>query len=414
MTKASKRGAVLALLVVAASATSLGVYRARSARGADKLPTAPVRSGEFLVVVRCRGELKARRSVQVSAPTNVPELRIVWLAPAGSQVKEGEVVVRFDPSSAKRQLQEKEAELKQAQATVEQATAQARITAEEDRRDLAMARYQVERARLEVSKQEVVSALQGEESRIELGLAEKKLRVQEATAALHAASDKAKIASLGRVRDKAQAELDLTKERLAKMEVRAPNSGMIVYLPNYSQGWVNAKPFKVGDQVWPGAALAEIPDLNSLEMEGKIEEIDRGRVQAGAGATVRIDSLPELNLPAKVGRISPLTQMTWEWPPTSSFRGYAELAKADPRLQPGMNGSVDVVVERLAKALSIPAKALFTRHGRPVVYVADKGRYAPYEVKVIARNPDEVAIEGVPAAAQVTLVEPGAVPEKKS
>ena len=414
MTKASKRGAVLALLVVAASATSLGVYRARSTRGAGKLPTAPVRGGEFLVVVRCRGELKARRSVQVSAPTNVPELRIVWLAPAGSQVKEGEVVVRFDPSSAKRQFQEKEAELKQAQATVEQATAQARITAEEDRRDLAMARYQVERARLEVSKQEVVSALQGEESRIELGLAEKKLRVQEATAALHAASDKAKIASLGRVRDKAQAELDLTKERLAKMEVRAPNSGMIVYLPNYSQGWVNAKPFKVGDQVWPGAALAEIPDLNSLEMEGKIEEIDRGRVQAGAGATVRIDSLPELNLPAKVGRISPLTQMTWEWPPTSSFRGYAELAKADPRLQPGMNGSVDVVVERLAKALSIPAKALFTRHGRPVVYVADKGRYAPYEVKVIARNPDEVAIEGVPAAAQVTLVEPGAVPEKKS
>jgi len=414
MTKRGRRGAALALLVVAAGAVSLGVYRTRTARAAGKLPTAPVRSGEFLVMVRCRGELKARRSVQVAAPTNVPELRIVWLVPAGSQVKEGEVVIRFDPSSAKRQFQEKEAELKQAQATVEQAMAQARITAEEDRRDSAMARYQVERARLEVSRQEVVSALQGEESRIELGLAEKKLRVQEAAAALHAASDKAKIASLERVRDKAQAELDLTKERLAKMEVQAPNSGMIVYLPNYSQGWVNAKPFKVGDQVWPGAAVAEIPDLNSLEMEGKIEEIDRGRVQAGAGATVRIDSLPELNLPAKVARISPLTQMTWEWPPTSSFRGYAELAKADPRLQPGMNGSVDVVVERLPKALSIPAKALFTRHGRPVVYVADKGGYLPYEVKVVARNPDEVAIEGVSAGAQVTLVEPGAEPEKKS
>lgn len=198
MMKAGKLGAALALLVMATSVTGLGVYRARSTRGAGRLPTAPVRSGEFLVVVRCRGELKARRSVQVSAPTNVPELRIVWLAPAGSRVNGGDVVIRFDPSSAKRQLQEKEAELKQAQATVEQATAQARTTAEEDRREVAMARYQVERARLEVSKQEVVSALQGEESRIELGLAEKKLRVQEATAALHAASDKAKIASLER------------------------------------------------------------------------------------------------------------------------------------------------------------------------------------------------------------------------
>jgi multidrug efflux pump subunit AcrA (membrane-fusion protein) len=409
-----KRGVVVAMLVAVAGAAGLGAYRLGRVQAAGKLPTAPVRSGEFLVVVRCRGELKARRSVQVSAPSNVPELRIVSLAPASSAVKEGDVVIRFDPSSAKRQLLEKEAELKQAQASVDQAMAQARITAEEDRRELSMARYQVERARLEVSKQEVVSALQGEESRIDLGLGEKKLRAQEATVALHEASDKAKIASLGRVRDKAQAEVNLTQERLAKMEVKAPMSGVVVYLPNYSQGWMNAKPFKVGDQVWPGAAVAEIPDLASLEMEGKIEEIDRGRVQAGASATVRVDSLPELRLLAKVARISPLTQMTWEWPPTSSFRGYAELQKTDARLQPGMNGSVDVVVERLAKATSIPAKALFTRQGRPVVYVQANGRYAPYEVKVVARNPDEVAIEGVAAGAQVTLVEPGTEGEKKA
>ncbi len=409
-----KGSAAAALLLIMAGAAGVGVHRLGRVQAAGKLPTAPVRSGEFLVVVRCRGELKARRSAQVPAPTNVPELRVVWLAPASSQVQEGEVVIRFDPSSAKRQLLEKEAELKQAQATLEQAMAQARITAEEDRRDLAMARYQVERARLEASKQEVVSAIQGEESRIDLALAEKKLRAQEATVGLHEVSDKAKTASLARVRDKAQAEVDLTKERLAKMEVKAPISGTIVYLPNYSQGWINAKPFKVGDQVWPGAAVAEIPDLHSLEMEGKIEEVDRGRVQAGTGAAVRIDSLPELNLPAKLARISPLTQMTWEWPPTSSFRGYAELAKADARLQPGMNGSMDVVVERLPKAMSIPAKALFTRHGRPVVYVADKGRYAPYEVRVVARNPDEVAVEGVAPGAHVTLVEPGAEPEKKS
>jgi hypothetical protein len=170
----------------------------------------------------------------------------------------------------------------------------------------------------------------------------------------------------------------------------------------------------VGDQVWPGAAVAEIPDLSSLEMEGKVEEIDRGRVQVGTRATVRIDALPELRLPAQLARISPLTQMTWEWPPTSSFRGYGQLAQGDTRLQPGMNGSMDVVVERLEKALSIPAKALFTRNGRPVVYVAHKGRYAVYEVKVVARNPDEVAIEGAPAGAEVALVEPGTEPEKKT
>jgi HlyD family secretion protein len=396
----------LAVLVMAALA-GFGLYRLKNVQAAGNLPAAPARKGEFLVIVRCRGELQAGRSAQIIAPTNVPQLRIVWLAPAGGPVTTGDVVIRFDPSSAKQQLREKQAALQQAQATLEQAVAQARITAEQDKRDLANARYEVERARLEVSKQEIVSALQGEQSRIDFGLAEKKLQVQEATVALHEASDKAKVASLTRVRDQAQAEVDLTNQRLAQMEVKAPISGVIVYQINYSQGWMNRNPFRVGDQAWPGATIAEIPALDTLEIEGKIEEIDRGRVSVGNDVLVRIDSLPELTFPARLDRISPLTQMTFEWPPTSSFRGYAGITKPDPRLRPGMNGTMDIVVKRIPNAVSIPAKALFTRHGRPVVFVVEKGEYVPFQVKVLARNPDEVAVEGIAAGATVTLTEPG-------
>ena len=50
------------------------------------MPFATARKGEFLVLVRCRGELVARRSEQLTAPLDVPDLQIVWLAPAGSEV----------------------------------------------------------------------------------------------------------------------------------------------------------------------------------------------------------------------------------------------------------------------------------------------------------------------------------------
>jgi hypothetical protein len=382
-----------------------GIYRLRQVQAAGTLPAAPARKGDFLVIVRCRGELRARRSVQVTAPVNVPSLRIVWLAPPSSAVKQGDPVIRFDPSSAKQQLQEKEAALKQAQATLEQAVAEARITAEQDKRDLAAARYDVERARLEASKVEIVSRIQGEISRIDLQTAEQKLRVQQATGALHEASSKAKIASFTRQRDKAQAEVELTQYRLSQMELKAPLNGVIIYLSNYSQGWMNAKPFKVGDQVWPGGALAEVPDLNTLEMEGKVEEIDRGRIAAGNDVRVRVDALPEMTLPAKLTAISPLTQQNFEWPPSRNFRGYAHIVKPDPRLRPGMNGSMDVVVSRIPDAISVPAKAVFTRAGKPIVYLAEKGGYRAAEVQVLARNPDEVAVSGVPAGAMVTLVE---------
>src|ERR1035438_4900053 len=125
----------------------------------------------------------------------VPNLRIAWMTPPGATVKQGDTIVKFDSSSAKETLMQKEAALRQAQATLEQALAQSKITSEQDQTDLADANYTVERARLEASKQEIVSRLQGEASKIDYGVARQKLKVQEATVDLHATSDRSKIAS---------------------------------------------------------------------------------------------------------------------------------------------------------------------------------------------------------------------------
>jgi hypothetical protein len=395
----------LGALVVVGAGAALAV-RMNGNQSAEALPTATARKGEFLELVGCRGELVAARSVQLSAPSTVPDLRIVWLAPANSAVKAGDVVIRFDYSTGKQQLAEKTAALQQAQAALDQAAAQARITAEQDKRDLAAARHQVERARLEASKQEIVSALQGEESRIDLGLAEEKLRVQEAAAALHTASNASKIASLTRARDKAKDEVDLINDRIAQMEVKSPLEGVVTYMMNYSQGWMNATPFKVGDRAWPGSVIAEIPDLNTLEMKGKVEEVDRGRIQVGHPVRIHVDALPEKPFPGELARISPMTELSWDWPPTKSFRGYARFGRIDDRLRPGMNGRVDVVVNKIPNAVSVPVKALFTRHGKPVVYLISKSGWKAVEVEVLARNTDEVAVKGIGAGQDVALAEP--------
>jgi HlyD family secretion protein len=401
-----RRGVMAVLFFVVAGAIGFGVMRMRQVEASEALATAPVRKGEFTVIVRCRGELKAQESRQVTAPVNVPELRIVWIAAQGGPIKAGDPIVRFDPSSAKNQLQEKTAALQHAQAGLDQAIAQAAIMAEQDKLDLAAADYLVEKAKLEVSKAEIVSRLKAEESRVDLSIAEKKLSVQKSTLELNEASNRAKIASLTRLRDKAKDEKELTEYRLSQMELKAPLTGVVHILPNYSQGWMNAKPFKVGDQAWPGGALVEIPALETLEMEGKLDEIDRGRIKADHDVMVRLDALPEMTFPARLAQISPMTVMGWEWPPTRTFRGFAKLSKVDNRLRPGMNGRMDVVVDRIKDAISVPAKAVFTRAGKPVVYVADKGTYRPVEIEIVAKNPDEVAVKGIDAGAQVAIVEP--------
>src|SRR5258708_30998504 len=144
--KRAKRGIGLAVVCLITGLASAGVYKMRKSDSPTNLAMAPARKGDFSVIVRSRGELKARRSVQITAPVNVPDLRIVWAAPPSSPVKAGEVVIRFDPRSAKQQLQEKEATLRQAQATLNQQLAQIRISGEQDQLALSTHRYQVEKA----------------------------------------------------------------------------------------------------------------------------------------------------------------------------------------------------------------------------------------------------------------------------
>jgi Membrane-fusion protein len=72
-----------------------------------------------------------------------------------------------------------------------------------------------------------------------------------------------------------------------------------------------------------------------------------------------------------------------------------------------MNGRMDVVVNKIPDAMSVPAQAVFTKGGKPVVYLASNGQYKLTEVEVLARNPDEVAVKGISPGATVALVEPG-------
>jgi HlyD family secretion protein len=394
-------------LLIAAGAV-FAVRQFRHTQAAASLPMAAAHQGDFLVLVRCRGQLVARRSEQLTAPLDAVDLQIVWLAPAGSTVKKDQVVIKFDPTRMRQDLKEKQVALDQAQAALDKAIADAKIASDQDRLDLSNANYQMEKARLEAAKQAIMSKIQGEESQIDFNLAEQRLKVQKAAITTHEKSAESHIASLTRARDNAKEQVEFTQHQLSLMELKSPLDGVINYMSNYSQGWLNAQPFKVGDHAVAGGVLAEIPELSTLQMEAKVDEVDRGRVAAGNKVLVHVDAFPEKVMPATVVSITPLPEQNNEWPPTRSFRAYAQIESPDARLRPGMNAGADIVQTKIPNAISIPAKALFTREGQPVVYVKSGEQYVARHVQVTAKNPDEVAISGIAAGTMVALADPGA------
>jgi multidrug resistance efflux pump len=81
--------------------------------------------------------------------------------------------------------------------------------------------------------------------------------------------------------------------------------------------------------------LGDIPDLDSLELYGRIEETDRGRISATQDVVVRVDALPELSFKANVSQISPLAETSLnEFPPTRSFRALASITNPDRACAP--------------------------------------------------------------------------------
>jgi len=396
---------VLALLATAGGYAALRVY---APGGPVVVPTARVERKEFLVTVRARGEIKSDRSVRVTAP-RTPNLQIVRLAETGRPIKRGDVVVEFDSATQEERYLEQETQVRQVESEIIQAEAQHSIADEQNSMVVMQSEYNLERAKLEASKQEILSEIQGLKNRIDVDVSQGELKRAETTVEATDISQQADLTRLGERRAKSVRDLDRTKGYLGNMVVRAPADGVVNILPNSrAQGSFGQSrpPFQEGDTVWAGAEIAEIPDLSSLSVEFRVEEIDRGRAEIGQPVRMRIDAVPDVLLEGTIKTLSPIATLVFRrFPPEKNFPAQSTIEKLDPRLRPGMSVSVEIIVESRPGALVIPAKASFQIDGQPTVFVAQGAGFRPQPIEVLARNSNEIVISDVLEEGQVIALE---------
>jgi RND family efflux transporter MFP subunit len=375
-------------------------------------PTAEVKKGDWVDHVELRGEVKALRSISLAAPSNAGELQILKLLPSGTVVKGGDVVIEFDRTKRQRTLEEERTALKQQEAEIEKVRAQGRLKSEKNRTDLVKSRYDVDRAELDTRKAEVIAPIQGEKNRLEFVDSQYRLGETEARATADDIGSSAEVGRASQKRNKALFDVQQGERAVSSMILRAPVGGMVTILPNWRNqvGWGEAPEFKEGDRLWPGAAIAELPDLTSVQVTARVDETDRGRVKPGQVAKVRVDAIPDREFDAKVAEISPLAKLDFSsWPLTKSFDLILELASADQRLRPGMSANARIAVDRQADAVLLPAQALFEKAGRSVVYVQGAWGFQERLVEIGRRSPKQVAVtRGVQPGERVALRDPTA------
>ncbi|MGH9477363.1 MAG: efflux RND transporter periplasmic adaptor subunit [Terriglobales bacterium] len=403
----AKRWLQWLVVVLVAVGVYFGVRVFRAKALAPQVPTVAARQGMFQVTISVRGTLTPARSVEIRAP-RISGLIIATLSPNGSFVKQGDVIATFDSGTAKSQQTSDLATLNQTQAQVEQIKATAVITDQQDQLNLTADKNQVAYDKLNVIKEQVISPIAGKEAQLGEGMAEEQLKVEQATIAAHKTSNQAQIATATRAMQKAQADYDLITQQIAEMVVRAPISGIISYLMNFSQGRDNEQPFKVGDSVWGNGTFAQIPDMKTLAVLAKVSEVTRGKIQAGQPYRMVLDSLPEVPVSGTISSISALTEPDFgtTFPPPQVFRVNASIDHISPRMRPSMTGGMDVVTKRIPNAIIVPTEAIFPIEGKPNVYVQHGNNFQVTPVTVLARTADDAAVSGLQAGARVALQVP--------
>lgn len=360
------------------------------------VPMADVVTGEFVDTLEIRGEIRPLKSLVLTSPMQSGELQILTLAKNGTLVKPGDLLVQFDGSTLERTVQEKQSELKQANAEIEQATAQARLTQEQNETALMRARYDVERAKLDVQKGDTVSQIELEQARLALADAEQRLREAEARAASDKTAAEADIRARQRKREKALFDLERAQKGLANLEVKSPAAGMVNILPNYRNASMfgSAQEFRPGDRAWPGAAILELPDLSSIHLEARLDESDRGRLNVGQDATIRIEAVPGKDFKARIDRISLLARVdhTAGWPPPRNFDLMLVLLETDERIRPGMTAVARIATDRVPDVTLIPAEAIFQRNGAPIVYRLDGNEFEERQVEISRRGREQAIV----------------------
>jgi RND family efflux transporter MFP subunit len=358
--------------------------------------TATVTRKDFVRTMRLTGTVAAVDATGISAPRLAGgpggfQIVITYLAPAGLKVRKGDLVVEFDRQDQVRNAFDRRADYLDLEEQIkrkvaEQAAAQAR-----DDTELEQAINQLEAAKLEMRRNEVISRIDAEKNEQNLKQAEAQLAQLRKTYELKKTSRVAEMRILELRRDRARNSMMYAEQNAEKLSIRSPLDGVVVLNPIWkgsSMGEVQE-----GDQVRPGVPVLQVVNPKSMEVRARVNQADVPYLRPGQLAQVRMDAYPDFVLPGKLERIAAVGVASSYSERLRTFNVIFSIDGTDAKLLPDLAASVDTELERRPGVLVVPRDAVWEEDGKRYVRVQSGKRWEKREVKVGGVSDAEAWIE---------------------
>ncbi len=204
---------------------------------------------------------------------------------------------------------------------------------------------------------------------------------------------------------RAQTRLDEAKEALANCTIRATAPGLVVY--EAPPRWMNTGPIRPGVEIRHRQTIIKLPDLNQMAVKINIHESQVDQVALDMSAIIVVDAMPNKTFTGKVSKkaLLPSAQNRWLAPDVKVYETMVTFDESDPNLRPGMNATVEILVEKIKDVVYIPSQSVRTdAKGRQFCF-AVTGKQMP--IKTGKRNQSfVVALSGVEAGDRIMLAPP--------
>jgi len=348
------------------------------------------------------GILKATSTRDFGSPPefgNYWQFQIVNMAAEGKQVKAGDSLINFDAQKVRDDLGRFQNELDQANKELEKTKAQIDLERQELMSRLAAAENNFEKLRLKQTndpKFDVPNKV--EEDKLAFEQARREVEALKERIEWHKKSSEATYQIIQSKKSRAENKVADINRGMQNFQSKADRDGVVIYKTKW-----NGERFQVGENVWSGQTILEIPNLTTIIAEAFVPEVDLGKIKEDLRAEVAIDAFQGKSYSGVVKKIGTLVRpKAWDIQ-NKIIDVQIVLDQLDvATMRPGMSTKTKIETGAVENCLAVPLKAVrSTAEGSRIKIKTEQG-WQERTVKLGESNGTDIIItEGLKAGDKI-------------
>lgn len=373
------------------------------------MPKAGTNVEEILIIpktvklsIDSNGILKADQVQNFGGPPafeNHWQFKISNMMAEGKVVKKGDLLLYFEAQGTFEELQQAQNELDQAKKQEEKMKVQIALEQEELKAKVAEAQHKYESLKLkQQTNAEIANSINIEKDRLAIEQARQELAALEEKLLWYKKSSEASYNIVVSRKSRAENKVNKVKAGMEQLQTKADREGVVVYKTRW-----NGEKFQLGENVWSGQPIMEIPDLKTIFAQAYVPEVDVGKIKVGQPVDVSIDALPGQTYSGKVKSIGRLVHSkSWDIP-NKVLDVEIALDNTDSAvMRPAMSLKAKFETASLENAIAIPLSSIQVGANGNLVKVKTQNGWQEKTVKLGEyTGTDVIVTEGLSAGDKI-------------